>query len=47
MAGFVNNHMYLTNYFEQILQMVEPRTALHYMDYTKYFGTEVFEQRKL
>lgn len=44
--GFLNNHMFLSAYLEQSLQMVNPRVALHYMDYTKYFESEAFLYRK-
>lgn len=44
--GFLNNHMFLSAYLEQSLQMVDPAVALHYMDYTKYFESAEFENRK-
>lgn len=44
--GFLNNHMFLSAYLEQTLQLVNPRVALHYMDYTKYFETNAFAYRK-
>jgi hypothetical protein len=44
--GFLNNHMYLSAYLEQSLQLVNPRVALHYMEYTKYFETDAFKYRK-
>jgi hypothetical protein len=44
--GFINNHMMLSAYLEQSLQLVEPRTCLHYMDYSKYFGDPSFTDRK-
>ena len=34
-SGFINNHIYLGAYLEQSLQLVNPRVALHYMEYTK------------
>ena len=44
--GFLNNHMFLSAYLEQSLQMINPAVALHYMDYTKYFESTEFENRK-
>jgi hypothetical protein len=44
--GFLNNHMFLSAYLEQSLQLVNPRVALHYMEYTKYFETGAFKYRK-
>lgn len=44
--GFLNNHMYLSAFLEQSLQLVNPRVALHYMEYTKYFESEAFRSRK-
>jgi hypothetical protein len=45
--GFINNHIYLSAYLEQSLQLVNPRVALHYMEYTKYFEDASFKDRKL
>ena len=36
-VGFLSNHVYLSAYLEQSLQLVNPRVALHYMEYSKYF----------
>ena len=36
-VGFLSNHIYLSAYLEQSLQLVNPRVALHYMEYSKYF----------
>jgi hypothetical protein len=44
--GFVNNHLLLSAYLEQSLQLVNPRVALHYMEYTKYFEMSEFKTRK-
>ena len=44
--GFLNNHMYLSAYLEQSLQLVNPRVALHYMEYGKYFESAAYTQRK-
>jgi hypothetical protein len=44
--GFLNNHMYLSAYLEQSLQLVNPATALHYMEYSKYFDSTAFQSRK-
>lgn len=44
--GFLNNHMYLSAYLEQSLQLVNPRVALHYMEYTKYFESTAFRTRE-
>jgi hypothetical protein len=45
-AGFANNHLMLGNYLEQSLQLIDPTTCLHYMDYTKYFENSTFLERK-
>ena len=45
--GFLNNHMYLSAYLEQSLQLVNPRVALHYMEYNKYFESLEYQKRKL
>lgn len=37
-AGFIHNHIYLGLFFEQSLQMVNPRTCLHYWEYTSTFS---------
>lgn len=44
-SGFVNNHIYLGAYLEQSLQMINPRVALHYMEYVQYFEND-FSARK-
>jgi hypothetical protein len=44
--GFLNNHMYLSAYLEQSLQLVNPKVALHYLEYTKYFESTSFSDRK-
>ena len=44
--GFLNNHMYLSAYLEQSLQLVNPTVALHYMEYAKYFESDSFTKRK-
>ena len=44
--GFLNNHMYLSAYLEQSLQLVNPTVALHYMEYGKYFESDQFQDRK-
>lgn len=41
-TGFVNNHMMLGAYLEQSMQLVDPSTCLHYMEYTKYFSLDAF-----
>ena len=46
-VGFLSNHMYLSVYLEQSLQLVNPKVALHYMEYTKYFESSDFISRKL
>lgn len=38
-SGFINNHVLLGSYLEQSLQLVNPRTCLHYMEYVKLFDT--------
>ena len=45
--GFVSNHVYLSSFLEQSLQLVNPRVALHYMDYSKYFESDAFQQDHL
>ena len=40
--GFLTNHMFLSSYFEQSLQLVNPTVALHYMEYSKYFESAEF-----
>lgn len=44
--GFLNNHMYLSAYLEQSLQLVNPKVALHYLEYTQYFESTSFKNRK-
>ena len=44
--GFLNNHMYLSAYLEQSLQLVNPTVALHYMEYAKYFESDGYAKRK-
>ena len=41
-AGFVNNMVYFSAYLEQSLRLVNPRISLHYMDYGRYFNSNVF-----
>jgi hypothetical protein len=46
--GFVNNHLMLGAYLEQSLQLVDPSTCLHYMEYASYFTLSGnFASRKL
>ena len=45
--GFLNNHMFLSAYLEQSLQLINPKTALHYMDYIQYFESSEFAACKL
>lgn len=44
--GFMNNHLYLSSYLEQSLQLVDPSVALHYMEYGKYFESSGYTERK-
>lgn len=44
--GFVSNHLFLSSYLEQSLQLVNPKVALHYMDYTQYFSDASFDSRE-
>jgi hypothetical protein len=44
--GFVNNHMMLGAYLEQSLQLVDPSTCLHYMEYATYFESDNFTARE-
>ena len=41
-TGFLNNHIYMGMYLEQSLRQINPKVSLHYMDYSKYFETELF-----
>jgi hypothetical protein len=41
-AGFLNNHLYMSNFFEQSLQLINPRTSLHFMEYPKYYSSAAF-----
>ena len=41
-SGFISNHVYLTNYFEKSLRLVDPRTSLHFMEYSRYFDSEEY-----
>lgn len=41
--GFVNNHVLLGSYLEQSLQLVNPRVALHYLEYAALFSSENFQ----
>jgi hypothetical protein len=43
-TGFLNNHMYLSAYLEQSMQMINPKVALHYIEYTQYFESDGFQQ---
>jgi hypothetical protein len=45
--GFVANHVFFTNYFEQSLRLVDPRTSLHYMEYTRYFDTDDYWEKHM
>jgi hypothetical protein len=45
--GFVNNHLMLGAYLEQSLQLVDPSTCLHYLEYAAYFEEDNFTTRKL
>ncbi len=44
--GFLNNHLYITNYFEQSMRLIEPSTSLHYLEYAEMFGSEEFQNHK-
>jgi hypothetical protein len=46
-VGFVNNHMFLSAYLEQSLQLINPKVALNYLEYTKLFTSTDFSLRKL
>ena len=43
-VGFLPNNVYLLNYLEQSLQLVNPKVTLPYVEYSKYFGTEIFSE---
>jgi len=40
--GFLLNHVMISSYLEQSLQLINPRVCLHYMEYSKYFDTTDF-----
>ena len=42
--GFLPNNMFLVNYLEQSLQLVNPKVALPYVEYSMYFESENFEE---
>ena len=44
--GFVNTHLYLGMYLEQVMRLVNPRVSLHYMEYSKYFESAGFDAHK-
>jgi hypothetical protein len=39
-SGFINNHIFLGAFLEQSLQLVNPRTALHYWEYSIDFSSK-------
>lgn len=41
--GFIVGHLYMEAYFEQSLQAVDPRVAMHYLDYGKLFSSDQFK----
>eukprot|EP01034_Spumella_vulgaris_P023523 gene23523-29747_t len=41
-AGYLNNHQLLAAYLEQSLQLVNPRVALHYWEYSRDFSSSAF-----
>ena len=43
-VGFLNNHMYLSAYLEQSMQLVNPKVCLHYIEYTQYFESDGFKK---
>jgi hypothetical protein len=45
-SGFINNHVMLGAYLEQSLQLVNPKMALHYMEYSRYFSSSDFAKRE-
>lgn len=46
-VGFLVNHIILGAYLEQSLQLVNPKTCLHYMSYYNYFSSSALTIRKL
>jgi hypothetical protein len=38
--GFFGNHVYLGNFVEQSMQLVNPKVALHFMEYAKLFSSD-------
>lgn len=45
-AGFLSNHVMLGAYLEQSLRLVNPKTSLHYLEYSTYFSGDNFDSRK-
>lgn len=46
----MNSHVLLNHFLEQSLQLVNPKTCLHYMEYAKYFTssyTQDFTQKHM
>jgi hypothetical protein len=43
-SGFFDNHVYFGNYLEQSLQLVNPRIALPYMEYSRYYSSDSYQQ---
>eukprot|EP01035_Chromulina_nebulosa_P020437 gene20437-26519_t len=46
-SGFINNHMYLGSYLEQIMRLINPKVSLHYMEYGIYFSSDDYKSHQL
>lgn len=42
-SGFLTNHVFLGAFLEQSLQLVNPRTCLHYWEYVQSFSSGDFQ----
>jgi len=45
-SGFINNHMYLGSYLEQVMRLVNPKVSLHYMEYGAYFSSDNYAKHQ-
>ena len=44
--GYLTAHVYLTNFFEQVMQLIDPSVSLHYYEYAEMFSGPQFEAHK-
>ena len=42
-VGYLTAHVYLTNFFEQSMQLVDPSVSLHYYEYAEMFSSQQFQ----